>query len=109
MLNIKKEGILLKRTAHTFENDGVLNPAAIRVGDDVHIFYRAVRKGNYSTVGYCLLEGPLKVKERMEIPIIIPNLLTTHNDDESHGVEDPRIVKIDDLYYLTYTAYDGIN
>ena len=30
-------------------------------------------------------------------------------DYESHGVEDPRIVKIDDLYYLTYTAYDGIN
>jgi len=24
-------------------------------------------------------------------------------------VEDPRIVKIDDLYYLTYTAYDGVN
>jgi predicted GH43/DUF377 family glycosyl hydrolase len=24
-------------------------------------------------------------------------------------LEDPRIVKIDDLYYLTYTAYDGIN
>jgi predicted GH43/DUF377 family glycosyl hydrolase len=28
---------------------------------------------------------------------------------ESHGVEDPRITKIDDLYYLTYTAYDGVN
>jgi len=24
-------------------------------------------------------------------------------------MEDPRIVKIDDLYYLTYTAYDGVN
>jgi beta-1,2-mannobiose phosphorylase / 1,2-beta-oligomannan phosphorylase len=24
-------------------------------------------------------------------------------------VEDPRIVKIDDLFYLTYTAYDGVN
>jgi predicted GH43/DUF377 family glycosyl hydrolase len=23
-------------------------------------------------------------------------------------IEDPRIVKIDDLYYLTYTAYDGV-
>jgi predicted GH43/DUF377 family glycosyl hydrolase len=30
-------------------------------------------------------------------------------DYESHGVEDPRIVKIDDLYYMTYTAYDGTN
>jgi predicted GH43/DUF377 family glycosyl hydrolase len=24
-------------------------------------------------------------------------------------MEDPRIVRIDDLYYLTYTAYDGVN
>jgi len=28
---------------------------------------------------------------------------------ESHGVEDARIVKIDDTYFLTYTGYDGIN
>jgi predicted GH43/DUF377 family glycosyl hydrolase len=28
---------------------------------------------------------------------------------ESHGVEDARIIKIDELYYLTYTCYDGIN
>ena len=27
----------------------------------------------------------------------------------NRGVEDPRIVKIDDLYYLFYTAYDGKN
>jgi len=30
-------------------------------------------------------------------------------DYESHGVEDPRIVNIDDLFYMTYTAYDGTN
>jgi len=38
------------------------------------------------------------------MPVIIPQF-----DYESHGVEDPRIVKIEDLYYLTYTAYDGVN
>jgi beta-1,2-mannobiose phosphorylase / 1,2-beta-oligomannan phosphorylase len=42
--------------------------------------------------------------ERSENPIII-----AEHDYESHGVEDARIVKIDDLYYLTYTAYDGVN
>ncbi len=26
---------------------------------------------------------------------------------ESRGVEDPRLIKLDDTYYLTYTAYDG--
>ena len=30
-------------------------------------------------------------------------------DYEAHGVEDARITKIDDLYYLSFTAYNGVN
>ena len=26
---------------------------------------------------------------------------------ESHGLEDPRVSKIDNIYFMTYTAYDG--
>ena len=104
MIEVKKEGILLKKTDLGFENEGVLNPAAIREGDSVHLFYRAVRKGNFSSIGYCKLDGPLIVKQRNETALVLPEL-----EYESHGIEDPRIVKIDDLYYLTFTAYDGLN
>ena len=104
MLQAKKEGILLMKTALGFENEGVLNPAVIREGDYVHIFYRAVSKGNYSSIGYCKLKGPLTIENRSDTPLLFPQF-----DYESHGVEDPRIVKIEDLYYLTYTAYDGVN
>lgn len=104
MIEVKKEGIMLERTQLEFENEGVLNPAAIREGDSVHIFYRAVQNGNYSSIGYCRLDGPLTVIERWNRPILVPEC-----DYESHGVEDARIVKIDDLFYLTYTGYDGIN
>lgn len=104
MIEVKKEGILIEKTDHAFENAGVLNPAAIREGNSVHLFYRAVREGNYSTIGYCELDGPMTVRERHITPILFPTF-----DYELQGVEDPRIVKIDDLYYLTYTAYDGIN
>ncbi len=104
MIDIKKEGIILSKTSLDFENEAVLNPAAIREGDNVHLFYRAVREGNFSSIGYCRLDGPLTVAERWDKPILVPEF-----DYESHGVEDPRIVKIDDLYYMTYTAYDGIN
>lgn len=103
MIEVKKEGILIEKTDLEFENEGVLNPATIREGDYVHLFYRAVSKGNHSSIGYCKLQGPLKVESRLDTPIIIPQF-----DYESQGVEDPRIVKIDDLYYLTYTAYDGL-
>lgn len=104
MIPVKKEGIILEKTELEFENEGVLNPAIIKIGDIVHMFYRAVRKGNHSTVGYCRLDGPLNVSERHTLPIMVPEL-----PFESKGVEDPRIVKIDELYYLTYTAYDGTN
>jgi predicted GH43/DUF377 family glycosyl hydrolase len=99
MIQVKKEGVLLSKTKLEFENEGVLNPGAIREGNSVHIFYRAVRTGNYSSIGYCRLEGPTTVAERWEKPILEPEF-----DYESHGIEDPRIVKIEDTYYLTYTA-----
>jgi len=104
MIKIKKEGILLKKTHLEFENEGVLNPAVMQEGNIVHLFYRAVRKGNYSTIGYCKLDGPLTIRERNNKPLIV-----SQQEYESHGVEDARIVKIDGTYYLTYTAYDGIN
>ncbi len=104
MLEVVKEGILLEKTDLEFENDGVLNPAVIRDDDNVHIYYRAVKKGNFSSIGYCRLEGPLKVDERWEKPI-----MTSEFDFESHGIEDARISKVDGHYYLSYTGYDGVN
>jgi predicted GH43/DUF377 family glycosyl hydrolase len=104
MIEVNKAGIVLKKTDFEFENESVLNPAVTREGDSVHMFYRAVREGNNSSIGYCRLDGPLTVAERWDKPLIVPEF-----DYESHGVEDARIVKIDNLYYLTYTCYDGTN
>jgi predicted GH43/DUF377 family glycosyl hydrolase len=104
MIEVRKTGVLLAPSGLEFENEGVLNPAVLREGDFVHIFYRAVRKGNYSTIGYCRLDGPLTLAQRWDKPFMEPEF-----EYESHGIEDARIVKIDDLYYLTYTGYDGTN
>lgn len=104
MVQITKHGVLLNKTNLGFENEGVLNPAAIRVGENVHLYYRAVSKGNYSSIGYCLLNGPLTLVDRLDAPLLYPQ-----SEAESHGIEDPRISKIDDTYYLCYTAYNGVN
>ena len=104
MIEVKKSGVLLMATGLEFENEGVLNPAILREGDSVHVFYRAVRKGNYSSIGYCRLDGPLTVAERWDKPFMVPEF-----EYESQGVEDARMVKIDDLFYMTYTGYDGTN
>jgi predicted GH43/DUF377 family glycosyl hydrolase len=104
MIEVKKEGVILQRVNLDFENESVLNPAVAQLGDTLHLFYRAVRFKNYSSIGYCKLDGPLTVAGRCDKPFLTPEF-----DYESHGMEDPRIVKIDELYYLTYVAFDGIN
>lgn len=104
MLQLKKEGIILEKRAFGFEKEGVLNPAVIADGEDIHLFYRAVGKDNYSTIGYCKLNMLQEVKSRLDVPLLFPQY-----DYEKQGVEDPRIVKIEDVFYLTYTANDGLN
>ncbi|KAF2515635.1 glycoside hydrolase family 130 protein [Flavobacterium foetidum] len=104
MLKAVKHGVILEKTERAFEELGVLNPAIYQDGNNVHMFYRAAKKGNFSTIGYCRFEGPLTLVERHNEPIFIPEYIY-----EIHGVEDPRITKIDDKFYMTYVTYDGIN
>lgn len=104
MIEVKKEGVILEPTNLEFENQAVLNPACVQKGNIVHMFYRAVRQGNHSTVGYCKLDGPLKVVKRKTKPVIVPEF-----EYEKQGIEDPRIVLFNGKYYLFYTAFDGKN
>jgi predicted GH43/DUF377 family glycosyl hydrolase len=104
MIKVEKHGVIIAKTSHGFESEGVMNPAVIEYEGEIYVFYRAVSKGNYSSIGFCKLSDPLTVSFRQETPLLFPQL-----EIESHGMEDPRVVKIDDLFYFTYTAYDGVN
>lgn len=104
MIQVNKLGILLSKTTNTFESEGVLNPAVIKVGSNIHLYYRALAHDNYSTIGYCVLSAPLDVQSRNDVPLLFPQAKY-----EFQGLEDPRIVKIEDTYYLSYTAFDGKN
>lgn len=100
---MKRHGILLEPTNLNFENKGVFNPACIRKGKHVYMFYRAWNKLNRSTIGYCKLEGPLKVIERKKEPFLFSE------PEHNYNLEDPRITFLNGTYYLIYTAYDGDN
>jgi predicted GH43/DUF377 family glycosyl hydrolase len=102
MIEFKRAGVVLQTTALAFESMGVLNPAVIIHNGVIHMFYRAVAKDSKSTIGYCLFQTPLLVDKRMEKPLLVGD--TIH---EKMGMEDPRIVEIDGLFYLSYTAFDG--
>ena len=103
-IEVTRGGIVLDETDLYFENEGVFNPASVQDEQGIHLYYRAVSEGNYSTIGYARLSDPTTVAERWDHPIYTPRHLS-----EKHGVEDPRIAVIDGTYYLTYTAFDGFN
>lgn len=104
MLKVKKEGIILESTKKKFECQAVLNPACFQDGQKIHMFYRAVDQDKFSSIGYCQLDGPLKIKSRLGKPV-----LTREFDYEKNGVEDPRIIFFEGLYYMIYVAHDGKN
>ena len=104
MITVEKLGVLLSPSELEFEKYGVLNPGVYQDGNTIHLFYRAVQYGNLSTIGYARSEGPFNIVERHEKPLIDIDF-----EYEKHGVEDARIVKIEDTFYLTYCAYNGIN
>ncbi|NTU98443.1 pesticidal protein Cry7Aa [Candidatus Falkowbacteria bacterium] len=104
MIKLRREGILLEKTRNSFENKSVLNPGVVQDGKNVHVVYRAIDKNFVSSLGYARLEGPTKVVERWNKPFLYPKFKY-----ESRGIEDPRITKIDDVYYLVYIVHDGKN
>ncbi|MGH7495133.1 MAG: glycosidase [bacterium] len=97
-----EKAILEPIKANAWESQAVFNPAAIRAGDDVHLIYRAVEGENYSTLGYARLDRAGTVLDRWPEPI-----LRREAPHEQRGVEDPRVSKFDERYYLVYSAYDG--
>lgn len=104
MLIVRKEGVVLAKSDMGFESCGVLNPAVIMVSGVIHLFYRAVAKDNYSTIGHATFSSPLQMESRRDVPVLFPQF-----DFECQGLEDPRIVCVDHVYYLTYTGFDGLN
>jgi predicted GH43/DUF377 family glycosyl hydrolase len=104
MIKVRREGVILRPSRREFENLSVYNPGIYQNGQDVHIFYRAQSKDFMSSIGYARLEGPTKVVERLKEPLYVPKYKY-----ESKGIEDPRITKVKDTYYMTYVAHDGIN
>lgn len=104
MIKIKREGVLLESTDLYFENGGVLNPAVYQEGQSVHLLYRCMQNGGVSMLGYCRLDGPLAIAYRADTPFMVPEF-----SFEAYAMEDPRIVKIEDQWYLTYTAFDGVH
>lgn len=99
---------------HPWERLAVFNTAGIYESGRFHLFYRAAdrpfcmnterpeEKHKYvSTIGYAVSEDGIRFTRRHE------PLLRGVGEQEEWGIEDPRVTKIGDTYYMVYTGFGG--
>ena len=83
-------------TAH-----GVFNPAAVRVGGKTILLFRATDANDVSSIGYAESDDGIHFRSDPN-----PVLKAETGYEKPGGVEDPRVVRIEGTYYLTYTGYN---
>jgi len=102
----KFEKPIMKPAEEGFDSKNIYNMATIREGDTYYMVYRGEDKDE--TAADCTGRLGLATSkdgihfEREPDPILVPD-----QPYDKQGIEDPRLVKIDDTYVLSYTAYDG--
>jgi predicted GH43/DUF377 family glycosyl hydrolase len=84
-----------------WEAAGTFNPAVIQLDSQIVMLYRAQDRNGTSRLGYATSTDGLRFTRRPE-PVLSPEA----DYERGGGVEDPRLVKIGDTYYLTYTGYN---
>ena len=93
-----------------FESRDVLNAASIDIDGSLYILYRAMDKENTSTIGLAISKDGITIDERLPEPVYVPRSdFEMKKGSGNSGCEDPRIVRIDNMLHLTYTAYDGVH
>jgi predicted GH43/DUF377 family glycosyl hydrolase len=99
---------ILKPQGDSWEAKDLFNPAAFSNGEMITMLYRAEDStgvGDWngtSRIGLATSSDGIQFKRRAD-PVFEP----VDDFELPGGTEDPRIVKIDSTFYLTYTAYDG--
>ena len=111
MIKLKRfldKPILRPKKENVWEAAAVFNCATIFDNGLVHMIYRATdiasnnKEGDFiNNLGYAVSKDGIHFN-RMEQPI-----LSNDVEQELRGPEDPRIVKIEDTFYMMYTGYGG--
>jgi predicted GH43/DUF377 family glycosyl hydrolase len=94
-----------------FECCQTFNAGAVVIGDKVHFLYRAIGRDSISRFGYANSRDGLHLDERLDKPafqynLVRPSSYSHASGGSSGGIEDPRIVRIEDKVHMTYTVCD---
>jgi predicted GH43/DUF377 family glycosyl hydrolase len=92
---------ILSPQGNTWESAGTFNPAVVFHNGKFVMLYRAQDASGTSRLGYAESTDGIHFTRRHE-PVLSPE--TDYEKDG--GVEDPRLQKFGNTYYLTYTGYN---
>jgi predicted GH43/DUF377 family glycosyl hydrolase len=92
---------ILSPQGNDWESSGVFNPTVVLYRKKFVMLYRAQDRKGTSRLGYAESRDGVHFVRRQD-PVFWPE--TDYENDG--GVEDPRLAKIHNTYYLTYTAYN---
>src|SRR5438132_12798959 len=92
---------ILSPQGTTWESAGTFNPAVVFHNGKFVMLYRAQDASGTSRLGYAESADGLHFTRRPD-PVLSPEAPY----EKDGGVEDPRLQKFGDTYYLTYTGYN---
>jgi predicted GH43/DUF377 family glycosyl hydrolase len=95
---------ILSPWGNGFESAGTFNPAVMKKDGKFVMLYRAQDGHGTSSLGYATSDDAIHFTRRTE-PVMVPEAAY----EKGGGVEDPRLQKIGEIYYLTYTGYNNID
>jgi predicted GH43/DUF377 family glycosyl hydrolase len=84
-----------------WEQGGVMAPAVVKTDDGYTMIYRAFGDDRISRLGLATSKDGLTWERRSE-PVMVPDDAAEH-----WGMEDPRMVQLDNRLIATYTAANG--
>lgn len=101
---------ILEPSERSWENQAVFNPAVTKANKKIYLLYRALSADNTSTIGLAISSNGYNFK-KLDQPIYTPraDFENKKKPNGLSGCEDPRITRIDNKYYILYTAFDSIN
>jgi len=94
-------GPVLAPQGDGWEAAGTFNPSVVRHDGKIVMLYRAQDRTGTSRLGYATSPDGIRFTRRPE-PVLSPET----DYERGGGVEDPRLVRFGDTYYLTYTGYN---
>ena len=98
-----KNPILKPNPSANWESAYLYNPTALVLNETIFLLYRAQNSSKTSSIGLAWSTDGVSFT-RLNRPIVY----ATEPWEHIGGTEDPRIVRVNGTFYMTYTAFDNV-